>query len=44
MSLNAASLAQPDPAVHAAVAGEPKRQQHHSELIASESFTYPAAM
>ena len=44
MSLNAASLAQLDPAVHAAVAGELKRQQHHIELIASENFTYPAAM
>ncbi|MBI2513761.1 MAG: serine hydroxymethyltransferase [Opitutae bacterium] len=44
MSLNAASLAQLDPALHAAIAGELKRQQHHIELIASENFTYPAAM
>jgi glycine hydroxymethyltransferase len=44
MSLNAASLAQLDPAVHAAVAGELKRQQHHIELIASENFTYPAVI
>jgi glycine hydroxymethyltransferase len=44
MSLNAASLAQLDPAVFAAVSGELKRQQHHIELIASENFTYPAAM
>jgi len=44
MSLNAAPLAQLDPAVAAAVAGELARQQHHIELIASENFTYPAAM
>jgi glycine hydroxymethyltransferase len=44
MSLNAAPLAQLDPALHAAIAGELKRQQHHIELIASENFTYPAAM
>lgn len=44
MSLNAAPLAQLDPAVFAAVSGELKRQQHHIELIASENFTYPAAM
>jgi len=44
MSLNAAPLAQLDPAVFAAVAGELKRQQHHIELIASENFTYPAVI
>ncbi|MBA3849325.1 MAG: serine hydroxymethyltransferase [Opitutus sp.] len=44
MSLNSAPLAQLDPAVHAAISGELKRQQHHIELIASENFTYPAAM
>lgn len=44
MSLNADSLAQLDPALHAALRGELSRQQHHIELIASENFTYPAAM
>jgi glycine hydroxymethyltransferase len=44
MSLTSAPLAQLDPALHAAVTGEFKRQQHHIELIASENFTYPAAM
>ena len=44
MSLNASPLAQLDPAVHAAIASEFHRQQHHIELIASENFTYPAAM
>ena len=44
MSLTASPLAQLDPAVHAAIAGEFHRQQHHIELIASENFTYPAAM
>ncbi|MBI2515714.1 MAG: serine hydroxymethyltransferase [Opitutae bacterium] len=44
MSLNAAPLAQLDPAVHAAIAGELARQQHHIELIASENFTYPAVL
>lgn len=44
MSLNAESLAQLDPALHAALRGELSRQQHHIELIASENFTYPAAM
>ncbi len=44
MSLDARPLAQLDPAVHAAVAGELTRQQHHIELIASENFTYPAVM
>ena len=42
--LNAAPLAQLDPAVHAAIAAELHRQQHHLELIASENFTYPAVM
>jgi glycine hydroxymethyltransferase len=44
MSLDARPLAQLDPAVHAAVAGELARQQHHIELIASENFTCPAVM
>jgi glycine hydroxymethyltransferase len=44
MSLNAAPLAQLDPDVHAIVAGELARQQHHLELIASENFTYPAVL
>ena len=44
MSLAAAPLAQLDPEVHAAIAGELARQQHHLELIASENFTYPAAL
>ncbi|MBX3736443.1 MAG: serine hydroxymethyltransferase [Candidatus Didemnitutus sp.] len=44
MSLHSAPLAQLDPALHAAIAGELSRQQHHIELIASENFTYPAAM
>ncbi len=44
MSLNSAPLAQLDPSVHAAIAGESLRQQQHIELIASENFTYPAVM
>ena len=44
MSLNASPLAQLDPAVHAAIASEFHRQQHHIELIASENFTYPAVL
>jgi glycine hydroxymethyltransferase len=44
MSLDARPLAQLDPAVHAAVAGELARQQQHIELIASENFTCPAVM
>ena len=44
MPLTAAPLAQLDPEVHAAIAGELARQQHHLELIASENFTYPAAL
>ncbi|MEY3775540.1 MAG: hypothetical protein RLZZ129_2320 [Verrucomicrobiota bacterium] len=44
MSLNAAPLAQLDPAVHAVIAGELARQQSHIELIASENFTYPAVI
>ena len=42
--LTAQPLAQLDPAVHAAIAGELARQQHHLELIASENFTYPAVL
>src|SRR5882757_5009609 len=44
MSLNATPLAQLDPAIAAAIAGEFGRQAHHLELIASENFTYPAVM
>ncbi len=44
MSLNATPLQQLDPAIHAAIAGEFARQQHHLELIASENFTYPAVL
>ena len=44
MSLNATPLAQLDPAIAAAIAGEFNRQAHHLELIASENFTYPAVM
>ena len=44
MSLNAAPLAQLDPAVHAVIAAELARQQSHVELIASENFTYPAVI
>jgi glycine hydroxymethyltransferase len=43
-ALNAAPLAQLDPAVHAAIAAELHREQHHIELIASENFTYPAVL
>ncbi|HRI81597.1 MAG TPA: serine hydroxymethyltransferase [Opitutaceae bacterium] len=42
--MNAAPLAQLDPAVHAVIAGELARQQSHIELIASENFTYPAVI
>ncbi len=42
--LNAAPLAQLDPAVYSAIAAEFSRQQGHIELIASENFTYPAVM
>jgi glycine hydroxymethyltransferase len=41
---NSAPLAQLDPEVHAAIAAELGRQQHHIELIASENFTYPAVL
>ncbi|MFP6854829.1 MAG: serine hydroxymethyltransferase [Opitutales bacterium] len=44
MSLNTASLAELDPAIHKAVEDEKKRQQEHLELIASENFTLPAIM
>ena len=42
--LNAAPLAQLDPAVYSAIAAEFSRQQSHIELIASENFTNPAVM
>ncbi|MFI5355845.1 MAG: serine hydroxymethyltransferase [Opitutales bacterium] len=42
--LNASSLKTLDPEVHAAIAAELDRQQHHIELIASENFTYPAVL
>ncbi len=44
MSLNQASLAELDPAIHKVLADEKKRQQTHIELIASENFTLPAIM
>ncbi len=44
MSLNQASLAELDPAIHQALEDEKKRQQTHIELIASENFTLPAIM
>ena len=42
--LNAAPLRTLDPEIHAAISAELGRQQSHIELIASENFTYPAAM
>ena len=44
MSLNPASLADLDPAIHKAIEDEKKRQQTHLELIASENFTLPAVL
>lgn len=44
MSLNQASLAELDPAIHQALEDEKRRQQTHIELIASENFTLPAIM
>ena len=44
MSLNSATLADLDPAIHQAIEDERKRQQTHLELIASENFTLPAIM
>jgi len=44
MSLNSATLADLDPAIHQAIEDEKKRQQTHLELIASENFTLPAIM
>jgi glycine hydroxymethyltransferase len=44
MSLNASPLRTLDPEVFAVIAAELARQQSHIELIASENFTYPAAM
>ena len=44
MSLAAAPLRTLDPEIHAIIAAELARQQSHIELIASENFTYPAAM
>ncbi|BET67976.1 serine hydroxymethyltransferase [Opitutales bacterium ASA1] len=43
-TLNAGSLAQVDPEIHAAIRKELSRQQTHVELIASENFTLPAVM
>ena len=43
-ALNPSPLASIDPEIHAAIAAERKRQENHIELIASENFTYPAAM
>ncbi len=42
--LNASSLRDLDPEIHALVAAELHRQQEHIELIASENFTLPAVM
>ncbi len=42
--LNPAPLAQLDPAVASAIAGELARQQSHIELIASENFVIPAIL
>src|SRR6187431_263419 len=42
--LTAAPLRTLDPEIHAAIAAELGREQSHIELIASENFTYPAAM
>ena len=44
MSLNSATLADLDPAIHQAIEDEKKRQQTHLELMASENFTLPAIM
>ncbi len=44
MSLNPASLADLDPAVHQAIEDEKQRQRTHLELIASENFTLPAVI
>jgi glycine hydroxymethyltransferase len=43
-TLNAGSLAQVDPEIHAAIRKELSRQQTHVELIASENFTLPSVM
>src|SRR4051812_8751814 len=42
--LTAAPLRTLDPEIYAAISAELARQQSHIELIASENFTYPAAM
>src|SRR4051812_10423402 len=44
MSIASAPLRTLDPEIHAAIAAELVREQSHIELIASENFTYPAAM
>jgi glycine hydroxymethyltransferase len=42
--LNSAPLSVLDPEIHSAITAELGRQQSHIELIASENFTYPAAL
>jgi glycine hydroxymethyltransferase len=42
--LNSSPLKSLDPEIHSAIADELARQQSHIELIASENFTYPAAL
>lgn len=44
LSLNRAPLAEVDPEISAAIAGERRRQETHLELIASENFTLPAVI
>ena len=38
------TLANVDPEIAAAIAGENRRQEEHIELIASENYTSPAVM
>src|SRR5678809_169206 len=38
------TLANVDPEIAAAIAGENRRQEHHIELIASENYASPAVM
>tara|TARA_B100001248_G_scaffold241598_1_gene208365 strand:- start:39173 stop:40441 length:1269 start_codon:yes stop_codon:yes gene_type:complete len=42
--LSSEPLSELDPAIAAAIAAERERQEEHVELIASENFTYPAAL
>ena len=43
-TLNACTVSEVDPEIAGAIAAERQRQENHSELIASENFTYPAVM